>query len=281
MRKGSEDTSNVEFYTLFAPFYEQFYGKIQAGLIVRQWVSLLENLGYIPTATSRPINQIKLIDIGCGPGWYLPEWQNSGFVVTGLDSSKEMLKLSEQYLQSNYLGINCLLYQADICRIEDQVPNAQFDLAVSHFNFLNLFAPEQLSKVFAGVRKLLRVGGIWVSDFSEANTVLENLDEEVALEMPFGNVQRSRRLISEEGCYAVCWLGKNVDFVEKYWLKNTKPIAHAARENGFLMDCFEWDPNGRLQDIDSCNSIHQFLGIFRLTGVDHDKSSQNMVNYSA
>jgi SAM-dependent methyltransferase len=267
-------TSNVDFYEQFAPLYKQYYADVCPDIIVKQWIALLEHLECIPEAKSRGNGNMLLLDIGCGPGWYLPEWSRAGFHVAGLDSSAKMLELAEQHFHKSCPGTVCPFYKVDICEIDNQSDIPQCELAVSHFNFLNLFAPEQLTSVFAGVKKLLRPGGIWVTDFCEAEGILEDFDESFVLNSSDQSLNRSRRYVSSGGYHSVRLTSKNIDISEKYWLKNTDSIVASASQLDFeLVGCFEWDYQGKFQESVQSDSVRQLLGVFRLESSTYDRPS--------
>jgi len=272
-------SSNIEFYDRLAPTYKQIYVEINSRAIVRQWVTLLEKLKCIPAVAGGADRKMRLIDIGCGPGWHLPEWSSAGFKVAGLDSSQEMLKLAREHFRSFCPEVDCPLYQVDIREVDEHKFESQFDIAVSHFNFLNLFAPEQLLDVFIGVRKLLRHGGVWVTDFCQATEILDDFDGEVGVEPSYPPVRRSRRFLQQEGCYAVRLSGKNIDITEKYWLKNLKSIVKAANQLNFKsVGIFEWEPNGGLWESAAKDPVTQLLAVFRSELFVDGESSQTLDN---
>jgi SAM-dependent methyltransferase len=255
--------SNVEFYRYIAPYYGRIYEEVNAAEVVRQWVALLEDMKCIPVVETRDERMMRLIDIGCGPGRYLPEWSKAGFKVAGLDSSEEMLKEATSYYKRVYQSREIDTYLIDICNVGDISADTLFDIAVSHFNFLNLFSPTQVVMVFNGVKRFLSPGGIWVTDFCEAKEVLEEFDETFLLEDGGDSARRERR--RDEGSYTIRLRGKNIDITERYWLENTDHIISAAKQTGFdLVGCFEWHPNGMLEGNSVGDPIRQLLCIFRL-----------------
>jgi SAM-dependent methyltransferase len=257
--------SNVEFYRYVAPYYGQIYEEVNAAEVVRQWSALLEDMRCIPVMETGGDRMMRLIDIGCGPGRYLPEWSKAGFKVAGLDSSEEMLKEATSYYKRVCQSGEVDTYLVDICNVRDVSADAPFDIAVSHFNFLNLFSPKQVVKVFTGVKRFLKRGRIWITDFCEAKELLEDFDETFRLESGGDSARRERRH-DQEGSYTIRLRGKDIDITERYWLENTSNITSAAKQTGFdLVGCFEWHPNGMLGETPVGDPVRQLLCIFRLT----------------
>jgi SAM-dependent methyltransferase len=223
---------NVEFYEAIAPFYEEIYGVFDAEETVQQWVLLLEGLGLVPPRRTRENAKPRLIDIGCGPGWHLAVWHAAGFEVSGLDASPSMLRLTERnFLQAT--GRNCPLFVADIRR-QDSLPSVEpFDLAVSHFNFLNLFPPQEREAVFNGVARLVRLGGAWITDFAEPLRPPRNVRQTVDLGPGASPLKRVGRFDPPRQCYEQRWTVGGVDRTEVYWFNCSNQLNNLAERTGW------------------------------------------------
>lgn len=161
-KDGAEWNPNPQCYELLAPFYADIYGEIDADETVRQWWQLLTT---VTNLISAPPQTLRLLDVGCGPGWQMQAWQEIGFNVTGLDASPTMLTLARALFERKNKQAN--LFLADITDPDSISALPPFDLAVSHFNFLNLFPPRQREILFRSVARLVRPGGFWITDFSD------------------------------------------------------------------------------------------------------------------
>lgn len=262
-RGHSSQHSNADFYERIAPIYELVYGEVSAASVVGQWVSLLEARGHIPT--DREDKKVRLIDVGCGPGWYLAEWSRAGFQVSGMDSSPAMLARARRQLLTSGITADCPLYLSDIRNPAKEIPAGTFDLVVSHFNFLNLFPPDTVRQVFAGVKSLLRPKGVWVTDLCEATADLPEFEEAVDLGNPHGSLRRGRTQLPEQGAYSLRWSWKNVDIEERFWLNNGAVVISSAEEGGFgPIESFEWLPSSHSAVSETGDSIRQLLFIFPL-----------------
>jgi SAM-dependent methyltransferase len=258
------ETTNVEFYRNFAPFYLRYYGNVNPCTVVKNWAARLEALGLIPAETSKDErDKMRLIDVGCGPGLYLPEWAREGFQITGLDSSSTMINFAENHIRKNCPDRVCQLIQADIREIGEKNYDRQFDLAVSHFNFLNLFSADQLTPVFKGVWSLLRPGGAWMTDFCELTGELEDIQCSESTRKSEYCIRYSERFYSEEGIVEIRWVGEQFDMIERYWLKNTLAIRRSAEEVGFhVIFIKKRCLNKQSQSLNSDTFIHQLITIF-------------------
>lgn len=163
--------SQAEFYDWFAPAYEALYNVIDAEETVRQWDGLLQ--------TVRPARQrnrrLRLLDVGCGPGWHLPPWHRRGFTVTGLDISAAMLMFAKAEW-SRELGEEAPpLYCGDLLNLAGPILAAPpFDVLVLHSNLLHLFSPEALPSVFGALGRLGDPDALMMADFTSATLLMES-----------------------------------------------------------------------------------------------------------
>ena len=59
----------------------------------------LANEGFKETNPSRPLEGIKILDVGCGGGLLSEPLARIGANVTGLDASKELLSIAKQHAE--------------------------------------------------------------------------------------------------------------------------------------------------------------------------------------
>jgi len=233
---------NISFYEAFARYYVEYYGHMDANEVVHQWVIRLKGLGLVADPISA--SSLRLLDLGCGPGWHLRTWQNAGFEVSGMDVSPSMLKLAS--VQSNAgVGTDILLYCADIRDTSSlQSLRGSFDVVVCHFNFLNLFEVLELPLVFAGIRRMLSKGGTCMVDvtFPDERTGAYKEGQEIE-EMSASQLKRS---VSLEGRRIdQQWVMDGRIFHESYWLHTQAELETCARGEGHeLHSISPWLPNG-------------------------------------
>ncbi len=100
-----------------------------------------------------PGGKLKVLDCGCGPGFFSIMLGRMGHDVTGIDYSEEMLRKA---------GDNCRRYGIEGKFVRMDAENLEFedgtfDLAVSRNVIWNLPHPE---KAYEGMMRVLRKGGI-------------------------------------------------------------------------------------------------------------------------
>lgn len=242
---GAQD--NVDFYEAFARYYERIYSCVDATETVRQWLILMEQKGFVPGRQDRKKHPPSLLDVGCGPGWHLAAWANQGFAVSGLDSSPTMLKIAENNFAAAFPGKLCSLYLADIRKSEQLVGSIHpFDVAVSHFNFLSLFSPNELKAIFHGVYRVVRRGGIWVTDYSSPRHPLPLVRETYDCGSNYGLLRKESRRDSTKELYEQHWIAKDIDISENYWFHFSETYESIAHSEGWLLiETAEWHPENR------------------------------------
>jgi len=162
-------TGNSDFFEAFAASYCDYYRDVDAGEAVRHWTRLLRAAGVNWATNKVDGTNPTLLDLGCGPGWHLGPWGDQGFDVCGLDSSPSMLEIARSHPGN---GPPKRLYCANILNPASigQL-NQRFDRIVSHFNFLNLFAPQELDALFDSISTLMAPKGLFAFDYSPKPTI--------------------------------------------------------------------------------------------------------------
>ena len=240
---------NVEFYERFAGHYQRIYACVDADETVRQWKALLDR------HFAGDPRRLNLVDVGCGPGWYLSAWAKAGFEVSGIDSSPSMLSAAGRNF-SNDPGGQCKVYLGDIRDFAMHFPidresmastPANFDVAVTHFNFLNLFSSTDLERVFSGVASLVRPGGVWMADCSIPASPPPPVEEDYDLETgtPLSCVgvwNESSRTFRES------WHGLDLDIEEVYWFHCVQAYEQCELASGWVVEArYEWCPEDRVR----------------------------------
>jgi SAM-dependent methyltransferase len=224
---GPSTNPNPACYEALAPCYEGIYGQIDARETVRQWRLLLAQLDLAQLAS----DCLSLVDIGCGPGWHLEAWAEVGYHVAGLDASPSMLEQARRRLTAS--GHPAEFYLADLRNGGGTPAGVGFDLAVSHFNFPNLFPPEERGALFRAAARWVRPGGYWMLDFSEPNT-LENVEDETYT-CEGKLLHRSGRFNPAQGRYEQRWRGYGIDCTEYLWFDFFSQAETLARRTGWRL----------------------------------------------
>lgn len=231
-----EDNPNLDCYEKLAPIYEELYGDIDAQETVRQWWQLLVQQKLFPQNPKG----LRLLDIGCGPGWHLLAWRELGFDVTGLDSSASMLKIARKNLDA--VGYEYPLYQADIRDVGKLPDLSGFDFAVSHLNFFNLFPRAEREHLFLSVARMVRPGGLWMVDFSEPCSPPVGSEEEVKVGKTMLNC--SSYFLQNQNCQEQLWKGEYLECRERYWFGHAAEAEELAAQSGWKLKCRKaWHPN--------------------------------------
>jgi ubiquinone/menaquinone biosynthesis C-methylase UbiE len=104
----------------------------------------------------------SLLDVACGEGTFACTMANRGLQVTGLDQSPAMLEFArKQAVQS---GARVRFVRGDMRNLGF---DSEFDVVTCWFDALNyILQTAELRKVFAGVRRALRPGGVFLMDMN-------------------------------------------------------------------------------------------------------------------
>ena len=100
----------------------------------------------------------RILDLGCGTGKHAKALAISGYEVTGVDASSEMLTCARTLNKSDKVEF----IQADIRHLDLA---KRFDVAVSLFHVISyLTSINDLQLVFRSVKKHLEPGGVFIFD---------------------------------------------------------------------------------------------------------------------
>lgn len=107
------------------------------------------------------IHGMRLIDVGCGTGYFAREMARRGARVTGIDISPRMIALAERHETDAPLGI---AYQVgDAATIASHAGAASFDMATSCMALQDM---PNVPAVLHGVHAILRPGGRFVASIT-------------------------------------------------------------------------------------------------------------------
>lgn len=129
------------------------------------WEKIFEEKGYVFVDPHQDIPRLsklfyekevkKVLDLGCGTGRHLVALIRAGFEVSGFDSSKTALELTEKWLKEEELTANLSL-----CRMEElfPYPDAFFDAVIAiqviHHNLM-----KHILATVKEIERVLRIGG--------------------------------------------------------------------------------------------------------------------------
>ena len=106
----------------------------------------------IPGDKKLPLNNLKILDIGCGGGLISEPMTRLGAKVTGIDASSKNIQVAKLHAKKNNLNINYINLEPEKLNLENEF-NIILNLEIiEHVDDLNLY----LKSCF----KLLKPGGI-------------------------------------------------------------------------------------------------------------------------
>jgi SAM-dependent methyltransferase len=101
-----------------------------------------------------PLAGVRVLDAGCGSGWYAEHLVGQGAVVTAFDAEPRFVELTRARV-----GDRARVLQADLAQPLDFAPDASFDLVLCP---LALHYVEDWGAVLAELARVLRPGGLLV-----------------------------------------------------------------------------------------------------------------------
>jgi len=124
-----------------------------------------EFFGPAQVALCGDVREMRLLDVGCGNGYFAREMAKRGARVTGVDISPRMIARAMQYESVEARGID--YHVMDAAMLPAGFPAQSFDMATS---CLALQDMPQVVKVLSGVHALLRQGGRFVASITHPCT---------------------------------------------------------------------------------------------------------------
>jgi SAM-dependent methyltransferase len=175
--------------------YSRYYDLLYAEKDYEQEVRFVERQiqTYSPGAKS-------LLELGSGTGNHATYFADSGYDVTGIERSAEMVGISQSKNIRKFTAVN-----ADMTGFNVE---GRFDAAVSLFHSLcYITSNESLLDCFSTVYRHLKPGGIFCFDFWYGPAVLNDLPATRVRKVANGNIQLTRiaqtELLSQENVAVV------------------------------------------------------------------------------
>lgn len=151
---GTTAPASGPTYETAASFYDDYTADHRHEL----WTDMLERLLRPHGLPARG----RLLDVGCGTGKSFRPWEARGWSVVGCDASPAMLARA-----AAKVGPGTETLVADARELPDL---GAFDLVAMTDDVVNYLAPGELAAAFAGVRRNLAPGGLFVFDVNTLMT---------------------------------------------------------------------------------------------------------------
>ncbi len=114
-----------------------------------------------------------LLDVACGEGTFAVEMAKEGLKVTGVDRSAPMLDIAKEKAREE--GVKVEFIVRDMTNLDFE---ENFDVATSWFDSMNYIVKNSdLKRVFSGVHKALREGGLFIFDMNTIHGLVTNWHE--------------------------------------------------------------------------------------------------------
>ncbi len=111
-----------------------------------------KHINWIHTLVGHPT---KILDLGCGPGFYTSRLAGRGHICVGIDYSPASIKYAKEYAAKENLP--CTYIQEDIRTAEY---GSGYGLALLLYGEFNVFHPEDATKILKKVYKALNGNGV-------------------------------------------------------------------------------------------------------------------------
>jgi len=99
-------------------------------------------------------NPTRIIDLGCGPGFYTQRLAQLGHLCTGIDFSPASIEYARK--QAEEVGNDCEYIQKDIRAAEF---GGKYGLVMSIYGEINVFQPEEAKRILAKANRALLPNG--------------------------------------------------------------------------------------------------------------------------
>lgn len=125
---------------------------------------------------------LKILDIGSGPGFFSIIMAQNGHIVTSVDYSNEMLKLAKENASQYCVHIDCILLSNDKLTFE----NETFDMVISRDVTWTLINPEETmtewSRVLKKGGRMLYFDANWYYHLNNHNALKEYIENQKKIE---------------------------------------------------------------------------------------------------
>ncbi len=116
-----------------------------------------------------PGDNLKILDLGCGPGLYTEKLAEKGHTVTGMDFSANSIRYAKESAGRKKLKISYL--QQNYLELEEE---NKYDLVMIIFTDFGVLHPAQRDRLLANIYRALKPGGKFLFDVLNDNYPANN-----------------------------------------------------------------------------------------------------------
>ena len=120
----------------------------------------------------------KLLDLACGIGRHSVELASRGYLVVGVDISKEYLETAQQMAADRNVSDHCQFIRGDMRKIKSVLHNyEEFDVIVNLFTSFGYYDDETDRRILRDLRSLVRKGGLFIIDIMNRDYFIRNIQK--------------------------------------------------------------------------------------------------------
>jgi len=175
------------------------------------WPTFLQQINF--QAEFAGIKKCKILDLGCGVGRFCKEISSLGHVVTGVDSSQEMINLARKTLPQKVKLINANLVQDK--KLATTYKN-YFDIIVAMHSWEWI---EDIETIVTKLAKMLKVNGLITFSVFPKEHVIDSLVIKDLFEDFDSNIDPHKGYVNFDGLKIPVFI-RDAHFYEKIMEKN-------------------------------------------------------------
>ena len=147
--------------SIFGETYSKYYNLLYKDKNYKEEFDyLIEIINKYGNGSSKTV-----LDIGCGTGKHLKFFKDTGYDISGIDLSENMIKEAKKYLLQDD-GLFC-------CSASEFKINKKFDVIISLFHVMSYqILNVELKNIFKNIKEHLVEGGLFIFDFWYGPAVL-------------------------------------------------------------------------------------------------------------
>lgn len=177
----------------------------------------------------------NVLDLACGPGRYAIPLAQAGYVVTGVDRTRFLLKIARE--RAGRAGANVEWVEQDM---REFIRPAAFDLALNVFTSFGYFEDEaENRRVLENIFASLKPGGAFVFDHLGKELLAAKFVPTLSQSLPDGTILVQRQSIIDDwsridGEWILLAEDRATTFRIRHWLYSGREIRELLTNVGFV-----------------------------------------------